>query len=91
MILLQGAVRPAEYNPELANIKKEYDIPAESNIRRDIKIMCNLSQGIRDDERAEIILNMHKNGFTIEQIEVVVNKNVEEVQTVIKRGEPVLA
>ncbi len=53
--------------------------------------MCNLSQGIRDDERAEIILNMHKNGFTIEQIEVVVNKNVEEVQTVIKRGEPVLA
>ena len=53
--------------------------------------MCNLSQGIRDDVRAEFILNMHKNGFTIEQIAIAVNKNVEEVQAVIKRGEPVLA
>lgn len=30
--------------------------------------MCNLSQGIREDAQAEIIMNMYKNGFTIEQI-----------------------
>lgn len=56
--------------------------------------MCNLSRGIRDDERAEtqaeIILNMYKNGFTVEQIVLAVNREAEEVQAVIKRGEPVL-
>ena len=76
---------------KLTIIEKEYNIPVEGSIRRDISVMCNLSQGIRDDVRAEFILNMHKNGFTIEQIAIAVNKNVEEVQAVIKRGEPVLA
>ena len=57
--------------------------------------MCNLSQGIREDAKAEtiaeIVFNMHKNGFTIEQIAVAINKSVEEVQAIIKKGEPVLA
>ena len=26
----------------------EYDIPAEEDIRKDVSIMCNLSQGIED-------------------------------------------
>ena len=32
--------------------------------------MCNLSQGIREDAQAEIIINMYKNGFAMEQIAV---------------------
>ncbi len=76
---------------KLTIIEKEYNIPVEGSIRRDISIMCNLSQGIRDDVRAEIIINMYKNGFTIEQIAIAVNKNMEEVQAVIKKGELILA
>ncbi len=63
--------------------------------RRDVSVMCNLSQGIREDARAEtqaeIIINMYKNGFSIEQIAVAINKNVEEIQAVIDKRESVLA
>ena len=90
---LLGALLSKQLSVEekLTIIEKEYDIPVESNIRRDISVMCNLSQGIRDDVKAEIVFNMHKNGFTIEQIAVAINKSVEEVQAIIKKGEPVLA
>ena len=73
---LLGALLSKQLSVEekLTIIEKEYDIPVESNIRRDISVMCNLSQGIRDDVKAEIVFNMHKNGFTIEQIAVAINK-----------------
>lgn len=60
--------------------------------------MCNLSQGIeekgiavgRAEGRAEgeakirkIILKLHKQGFTSEQIAEVTDKNIEEVEAVI--------
>ena len=35
---------------------------------KDVSVMCNLSQGIVDDAKAEIILNMFKKGYTLEQI-----------------------
>ena len=48
--------------------------------------MCNLSQGIREDARedaqAEIIMNMYKNGFTIEQIEIAVRKSADRKSVV---------
>lgn len=57
--------------------------------------MCNLSQGIREDARAEtqaeIIMNMHKKGFTMEQIEIAVGKSAEEIKAIIEKREPVLA
>ncbi len=57
--------------------------------------MCNLSQGIREKGRAEvvekIILNMHKKGYTSEQIAEIVEKSVREVEAVIQKREPVLA
>lgn len=49
--------------------------------------MCNLSQGIRDDVRTEIIFNMYKKGYTLEQIADVVEKSVEEIQAVIEKRE----
>nr|WP_288641808.1 hypothetical protein [uncultured Anaerobutyricum sp.] len=30
-------------------MEKEYDIPLENDIRKDVKKMCNLSQGIREE------------------------------------------
>lgn len=53
--------------------------------------MCNLSQGIREDAQAEIIMNMHRKGFTMEQIEIAVGKNAEEIKAIIEKREPVLA
>lgn len=77
----------------------EYDIPIEKNFRRDVSVMCNLSQGIKEDgiaigearKEEKIILNMHNNGFTVEQIAMATDKNVEEVKAIIAEKEPALA
>lgn len=53
--------------------------------------MCNLSQGIREDAKAEIIINMHKKGYTLEQIADVAEKSVEEIKAIIEKREPVMA
>lgn len=53
--------------------------------------MSNLSQGIREDAIAEIIVNMYKHGFTVEQIANAVEKSAEEIMTIIKKREPTLA
>lgn len=75
-------------------IEKEYDIPLEDNIRKDVSVMCNLSQGIvdetRDETRAEIIMNMFKKGYTMEQIADVTDKSVAEIEEIVKK-ESVLA
>ena len=53
--------------------------------------MCNLSQGIRDNTLVDVIMTMYENNFTLEQIAVATRKSVEEVKTIIKKREPVLA
>ena len=53
--------------------------------------MSNLSQGIREDAQAEIIMNMYKKGYTLEQIADVVEKSIEEIKAIIEKREPVLA
>ena len=80
-------------------IGNEYDIPIEENFRKDVSVMCNLSQGIKEDgiaigearKEEKIILNMHNNGFTVEQIAMATDKNVEEVKAIIAGKEPALA
>ncbi len=83
---------------KLEIMETEYHIQTENDIREDVSVMCNLSQGIREDGiedgRAEaeekVILNMHKEGYTLAQIAKVVEKSVEEVEAVIEKREPVL-
>lgn len=57
--------------------------------------MCNLSQGIRenatDNVIAGVIMNMHRIGYSSEQIARIVEKTTEEVEAVIRKREPVLA
>lgn len=80
-------------------IGNEYDIPIEENFRKDVSVMCNLSQGIeekgiaigRAEGEAGIIINMYKNGLTAEQIASVTNKDLEDVKAIIEGKEPVLA
>ena len=80
---------------KLAIIEKEYNVPAETGIRKEVASMCNLSQGIREDAtdeaNAKIIMNMYRNGFTIEQIEIAVEKTAEEIRAIIEKRKPVLA
>ena len=80
---------------KLGIIEKEYSIVVDNRIREDVSAMCNLSQGIREKGRAEgeekFILNMHRKGYTLEQIAECAEKTIEEVEAVIKKREPVLA
>ena len=71
-------------------IGNEYDIPIEENFRKDVSVMCNLSQGIVDDTKAEIIMNMYRKGYTLEQIADVTEKSISEIEEIIKK-EPVMA
>ena len=80
---------------KLEIVGNEYNIPIESSIRRDINIMCNLSQGIREDARedarAEVIMSMYKKGYTMEQIADVMEKGIEDIKAIIEKRELVLA
>ena len=58
-------------------------IPLTEKERRDVKLMCNLSEGI--EEKAEFILNMHREGFSFEQIARVARMEAEEIETLIKK------
>lgn len=98
---LLGALLSKELtvDEKLNIIEGEYDISVEENIRRDVNIMCNLSQGIEDkgiaigEAKAEtrIIIRMHKNGFTVEQIAAVTDKDVKDVEAIIEGKESVFA
>ena len=80
---------------KLGIMEKEYSIAVDDRIRKDVSAMCNLSQGIREKGRAEgeekIILNMHQNNFTLEQIALATSRSIEEIKAIIEKREPVLA
>ena len=98
---LLGALLSKELtiDEKLNIIGKEYDIPIEENFRKDVSVMCNLSQGIKEDGiaigRAEgeagLIMKMYKNGLTAEQIASATDKDIEEVKAIIAGQEPALA
>ena len=94
---LLGALLSKELTIEekLNIIGKEYDIPIEENFRKDVSVMCNLSQGIKEDGiaigEAGLIMKMYKNGFTAEQIASATDKDIEEVKAIIAGQEPALA
>jgi hypothetical protein len=79
-------------------MEQEYNIPIETDFGKEVNVMCNLSEGIeeagirkgRAEEKNEIILNMHKNNFTLEQIALATAKTPEEVEEIIKKSELVL-
>ncbi len=94
---LLGALLSKELtiDEKLNIIGKEYDIPIEENFRKDVSVMCNLSQGIKEDGiaigEAGLIMKMYKNGFTAEQIASATDKDIEEVKAIIAGQEPALA
>ena len=89
---LIGALLSSELKEQgkLDIIEHEYNIPISSEFREDVSVMCNLSQGIVDDTKAEIILNMFKKGYTLEQIADVTEKSISEIEKIVKK-EPAMA
>ena len=53
--------------------------------------MCNLSTGIEEKATEKFILNMHKKGYTLDQIADVEETSVAAVEAVIKKKEPAMA
>mgnify|MGYP002769489993 CR=1 FL=1 len=89
---------------KLKLMKQEYDIPVDRRgIRDEVKIMCNLSEGVeemgyakgeaagkvigrsegRSEERTDIILKMHKKGYSLEQIMDVTEMSEAEIKAII--------
>lgn len=93
---LLGALLSKELNVDekLNIIGNEYDIPIEENFRKVVGVMCNLSQGIKEDGiaigEARVIKRMYNNGFTAEQIAAAVDMDVKDVEAVIKETEQIL-
>ncbi|MDO4555167.1 MAG: hypothetical protein Q4B70_08505 [Lachnospiraceae bacterium] len=74
-------------NEKLNIIGNEYDIPLEESLRKDVSVMCNLSQGIREDTIKEIVIKMHNKGYTLEQIMDLTEKSTEEIKAIIEENE----
>ena len=72
-------------------IGKEYDIPLEENIRKELIGMCNLSEGIVENATTKaitgVIMNMYRKGYQIEMIADATGKTIEEVDRIIKKEE----
>ena len=49
--------------------------------------MCNLSQGIKEvgmaEGMAKVVINMHNNGFTLEQIAVATGMDLPKIKDII--------
>ena len=52
--------------------------------------MCNLSDGIEERTKETIALNMYKKGYSLEQIAEVTDIDVDAIETIIEKNEPVL-
>jgi hypothetical protein len=84
-------------NEKLIIIETEYGIPVENEFGKDVTTMCNLSEGIVEEAReemrvemeAKIILNMHSHDFTVDQMALATGKTVDEVETILKENESV--
>ena len=86
---LLGALLSAKLNVDekFDIIGNEFDIPLESDIRKDVNDMCNLSQGIKEQAHAEglaeAVIKLNKKGYSAEQISDLLDMAVEKVQKII--------
>ena len=82
-------------NEKIDIIGNEYEIPMEKDFREDVRVMCNLSQKIKENGveagiemgREEMILKMYGKGYTIAQIADVAEVDEKEIQEIIKKNE----
>ena len=94
---LLGTLLSQELTVEQKSIilESEYQLPMEGELGKEVNVMCNLGEGI--EERAmekgkeqgqtltesKFILNMHRKGFTTEQIADIADKTPSEVEQIL--------
>ena len=99
---LLGALLSAKLNVDekFDIIGNEFDIPLESDIRKDVNDMCNLSQGIKEQAYvegtengiaigkqegiAETIIKMYRKGYEPAQISDLLDMELDEIQEIIE-------
>ena len=108
MIINLEASQTMTPEQKLKLMKQEYDIPVDRHsIREEVKIMCNLSEGVEEMGyakgeaagrsegekigeargktigKSEVILKMHKKGYSLEQIMDVTDMSKAEIKAII--------
>ena len=84
--LLSETLREEE---KLDILKNEYHIPMEKSIEEDVKVMCNLSDGIEERGKAEGIelarkvFKMKEQDVSVQEIAKELQLSVEEVEQII--------
>ena len=84
--LLSETLREEE---KLDILKNEYHIPMEKSIEEDVKVMCNLSDGIEERGKAEGIelarkvFKMKEQDASVQEIAKELQLSVEEVEQII--------
>lgn len=81
-----------EAEEKLNMIELEYQIPVSEELREEVNLMCNLSEGIEEraaektlrETNKKVITNMHRKGYTLEQIAEIVEIKPEEVEKIIE-------
>ena len=87
---LLGALLSAklDVNMKLDIIGNEFDIQLESDIRKDVNDMCNLSQGIKEQAHAEglaeAVIKLSKKGYNAAQISDLLDMELDEIQEIIE-------
>lgn len=85
--LLSSELREQE---KLDILEREYNIPISKEFREDVRSMCNLSVDIEEKgaekTNVKVILNMHKQGYTLNQIAAVVEVSPEQVEKVLNEA-----
>ena len=81
-----------EAEEKLNMIELEYQIPVSEELREEVNLMCNLSEGIEEraaektlrETNKKVITNKHRKGYTLEQIAEIVEIKPEEVKKIIE-------
>ena len=72
-------------------LKYEYNIPITNEFGEEVKVMCNLSEGIEERAIEKVIINMYESNFSLEQIAMATKKSIDEIDKIIKENELVFA
>ena len=98
--LLSETMKPEE---KLTIMNEEYEIPIEQNIRKEVDEMYTMTQHIKETARnegwqdgrnklaVEYIINMHRKGYTLEQIADISEKTTKEIEGILKDKKPLLS
>ena len=91
---------------KLEIMEKEYNIPIENDMRREVEEMCNLSQGIKEKAYADgqkngyvageksgytkIIFKMYEAGLPVEQIADIIKEDVDKIRKLLNEKDSLL-